>query len=58
MAKQYKNNRKRKPRYSELERLAFKMALIEQGRKRDTKVKDAYEKGLAGKEKKTRKPVC
>ena len=59
MAKrQYQRNKKRKSRYSDLEVLAFKMGRINQGLKKDTKVKDAYDRGLAGVQRKPKKPVC
>lgn len=53
--KKYQNTKKG---YSELERLAYKIGLIENARKIDTRVKDSYENGLKGKQIRTKKPLC
>ena len=57
MAKK-QNNRKRKPRFSELERLAYNLGQIERGKKNpDSKVHESYNNGLKEKTPRKRKPL-
>ena len=54
-----KSGRSRRPKYSELENLAYKLGQIQSGLASDTKVKDSYDNGKASKnkEKKKKKPL-
>lgn len=51
MAQNYSNKkkgaRKKKSKYSDIEKLAYKVGQIDRGRAKDSLIKDSYERGLA-----------
>lgn len=63
MAKNYKNNKykgnRNKGRFTDAERLAYTLGLIEKGKKNpDSKIYESYNRGLQGQVSKKQKPIA
>lgn len=58
MAKGKNTGKKKKSRYSDIEKFAYNLGCVTRGQQSDTLVRDSYNKGLQGPSPRTKKPVC